>query len=272
MRKLLIVALALAAVVSVVGVALATNTYKIHKASTSKPGKGTKAKPIPTGLVIGFQVGDTDPTKRGVPVEKYSLGAEGLVTNPKNFPKCAFTDMDNEATVPSKCNKAKVGSGIVKNAAGPSTNQSLSVSSPCNLAVRLYNNGSGVIIRLDSNGAPAPGGLGDFSSNAIGCVLPIATAINAKFVKTTIGGQPASDLRFTVPQNLKHPLAGVDNSIRESVSNIALKSKLVRGKRIGFYQKVGCKGTKRTTRGKFVTEATATQPARSFTASKQVKC
>jgi hypothetical protein len=269
MRKLLIVALALAAVVSVVGVALATNTYKIHKASTTKAGKGTKAKPIPTGITIGFQVGDTDPTKRGVPVEKYALGAEGIVTNPKNFPKCAFTDMDSEATVPSKCNKAKVGSGIAKNAAGPSTNQALTASSPCNLAVRLYNNGSGMIIRLDSNGAPAPP---DFSSNQIGCVLPIATAINAKFVKTTIAGQPASDLRFTVPQNLKHPLAGIDNSIRESVSNIVLKSKLVRGKKLGFYQKVGCKGSKRTTRGKFTTEATATQPAQSFTATKQSKC
>jgi hypothetical protein len=269
MRKPLIVALALAAVVSVVGVALAANTYKIHRASTTKAGKGTKARPIPTGLTIGFQVGETDPSKRGIPVEKYAIGAEGLVTNPKNFPKCAFTDMDNEATVPSKCTKAKVGSGIVKNAAGPSSDQSLSASSPCNLQVRLYNNGSGVIIRLDSNGQPPPP---DFSSNQIGCLLPIATAINAKFVKTTIAGQPASDLRFTVPQNLKHPLAGIDNSIRESVSNIVLKSKLVRGKRLGFYQKVGCKGARRTTRGKFTTEARTGQPAQTFTATKQSKC
>jgi hypothetical protein len=269
MRKLLIVAVALAAVVSVVSVALATNTYRIHKASTTKPGKGTTARPIPTGITIGFQVGDTDPSKRGVPVEKYALGAEGIVTNPKNFPKCAFTDMDNEATVPAKCTKAKVGSGIVKNAAGPSSNQSLSASSPCNLAVRLYNNGSGIIIRLDSNGQPAPP---DFNSNAIGCLLPIATAVNSKFVKTTIAGKPASDIRFTVPQNLKHPLAGIDNSIRESVSNIVLKAKVVNGKKRGFYQKVGCKGTKRTTRGKFTTETTASQPAQTFTATKQSKC
>ena len=46
MRKLLIVALALAAVVSVVGVAVAANTYRIHKASTTASGKGSKAKPI----------------------------------------------------------------------------------------------------------------------------------------------------------------------------------------------------------------------------------
>jgi len=269
MRKLLIVALALAAVVSVVGVAVAANTYRIHKASTTASGKGSKAKPIPTGITIGFQVGDTDPSKRGVPVEKYAVGAEGIVANPKAAGKCAFTDMDNEATVPSKCDKAKVGSGVAKNAAGPSTNQSLSVSSPCNLQVRLYNNGSGMIIRLDSNGAPAPP---DFSSNAIGCVLPIATAINGKFVKTTIAGLPATDFRFTVPQNLKHPLAGIDNSIRESVTKIVLKTKVISGKKVGFYSKIGCKGPKRTTRGTFTTEATATQPAQKSTATKQTKC
>jgi hypothetical protein len=269
MRKLLIVTLALAAVVSVVGVALAANTYRIHRASTTKPGKGTPTRPIPTGLTIGFQVGDDNPANRGTPVEDYALGAEGLVTNPRFFPKCAFTDMDNEATVPAKCNKAQVGSGIAKNAAGPSTNQALSASSPCNLQVRLYNNGSGMIIRLDSFGRPAPP---DFNSNAIGCLLPIATAINGKFVRTRIAGRPASDFRFTVPQNLKHPLAGIDNSIRESVSNIVLKTRLVRGKRIGFYQKIGCKGTRRTTRGTFTTEATASQPKQRFTATKQSRC
>jgi hypothetical protein len=269
MRKLLIVALALAAVVSVVGVALAANTYRMHKASTTKSGKGSKAKPIPTGLTIGFQVGDTDSSKRGVPVEKYAIGAEGLVTNPKIFPKCAFTDMDNEPTVPSKCSKAKVGSGIAKNAAGPSNNQALTSSSPCNLQVRLYNNGKGMIIRLDSNGQPPPP---DFNSNQIGCLLPIATAINGTFVKTTIAGRPASDFRFRVPQNLKHPLAGTDNSIRESVSNIVLKTKLNRGRKVGFYEKIGCKGPRRTTRGTFVTEATASQPAQKSTATKQTKC
>jgi hypothetical protein len=269
MRKLLIVALALAAVVSVVGVALAANTYKIHKASTTASGKGSKAKPIPTGITLGFQVADEDPSKRGTVVEKYALGAEGIVTNPKVVPKCAFTDMDNEPTVPSKCNKAKVGSGIALNAAGASTDQSFAASSPCNLAVRLYNNGKGMIIRLDSNGKPPPA---DFSSREVGCLLPIATAINGTFVKTTIGDLPASDFRFTVPSNLKHPLAGIDNSIRESVTNIVLKTKVINGRKTGFYEKIGCKGTKRTTRGTFTTEANASQPAAKFSATKQTKC
>jgi hypothetical protein len=272
MRKLLVAVLALAALGAVVSVALAANTYKVHKASTTAAGKGSKAKPIPTGLTIGFQVGEEDTSKRATVIEKYSIGAEGLVTNPKVMPKCAFTDLDNEPTVPTKCNKALVGSGIVLNAAGASNDQSLAHSSPCNLQVRLYNSGSGMIIRLDSQGKQPPGPTGDFSSRAIGCLLPIATSINAKFVKTTISGVAATDLRFSVPQNLKHPLAGVDNSIRESITNISRKTKVLDGRKKGYYEKVGCVGSKRTTRATFTTEATATQAPKKFTATKQSKC
>jgi hypothetical protein len=266
MRKLSIAALAVAALAVAATVAFASNVYTVS-GSTSASGKGSKTKPIPTGIKLAFQVSETDPTKRGTVVEKYALGSEGLVTNPKYFPKCSFGDLDN-ASVPSKCAKAQVGKGIAKNAAGPSTNQSLAVSSPCNLAVRLYNTGSGMAIRLDG-GPPIPP---SFESDQIGCALPLHTAINGKFVKTKIGGITARDFTFTVPSNLKHPLTGVDNSIRSSISNISLKTKKVEGKKRGFYEKVGCKGSTRTIRGTFTTEATASQPAQKFTATKSVKC
>jgi hypothetical protein len=267
MRKLLIAVVALTAAVAVASVAYAANVYTVTGSTTVK-GKGSATKHIPTGIKLQFDVTETDSSKRGTVVEKYALGAEGLVTNPKFFPKCAFSDMDSEATVPAKCGKALVGSGIAKNAAGSSGDQSLASSSPCNLKVRLYNNGSGMIIRLDG-GPPAPP---SFESNQIGCVLPLHTAINGKFVKRRIGGVTASDFTFSVPQNLKHPLAGIDNSIRRSVSNVKLKTKMVRGKRRGFYEKVGCKGKTRLVRGTFVTEANASQGAQTFTATKAGKC
>ena len=267
MRKLFIAALAVAALAAVVTVAYAANVYTVD-GSTSKPGKGSKAKPIPTGIELDFTVTETDSSKRATVIEKYALGSEGLVTNPKNFPKCAFSDLDNEPTPPAKCRKAQVGGGLVKNAAGPSNDQALSSSTPCNLQVRLYNSGSGMIIRLDG-GPPIPP---SFDSDQVGCALPIHTAINGRFVKRRIGGVTSSDFVFTVPQNLKHPLAGVDNSIRSNESDIRLKAKTVRGKRIGFYQKVGCKGGRRTIRATFTTEATASQPAQKFTATKNVKC
>ena len=269
MRKLLIAALAIAVLAAVTSVALAANTYKVHKASTSAKGKGSKEKPIPTGLVIGFQVGESDATKRATVIEKYSIGAEGLVTNGKAAAKCPFTDLDDGAGVPSKCSKALVGDGLVKNAAGATTDQSLATSAPCNLRVRLYNLGTGLAIRLDSFGQPAPP---SFDSDVVGCPLPIGTAINAKWVKTKIGGVTASDLRFTVPQNLKHPLTGIDNSIRQSVTSINKKVKTVNGKKVGLYSKIGCKGNKRTTRATFTTERTATAAPATFTATKQTKC
>ena len=273
MRKLWIAALAVIAVFAVAGVALATNVYTVHLGSTTVRGKGTTAKPIPTGLKFGFKVVDSDPTKRGTVVEKYAIGSEGLVTNPKLFPKCGFTDLD-DATVPSKCSKALVGTGLVKNAAGPVTpgpggERALSDSSPCNLALRLYNDGDGMTLRLDSNGAPIPP---SFESDTVGCALPIATAINGKFKTVTIGGVKSSDLVFSVPQNLKHPLLGIDVSVARSDNVIKLKSKKVSGKARGFYEKIGCKGSQRLVRATFVTEATATQAPQKFIAKKQSKC
>ena len=113
-----------------------------------------------------------------------------------------------------------MGTGLVKNAAGPSGDQSLSSSTPCNLALTLYNNGSGMILRLDG-GPPIPP---SFESDTVGCALPIHTAINGKFVKRKIGGVTSSDFVFSVPPNLKHPLTGVDNSVRRSDNLIKLRT------------------------------------------------
>jgi hypothetical protein len=270
MRKLLIAGLAVAAVLAVASVAMAVNVYKVTKASTTVRGKGSATKPIPTGFKFAFTVTDSDPSKRGTVIEKYAIGAEGLRTNPKLFPKCAFTDLDDQSGVPSKCNKAQVGSGLVKNAAGSNTDRSLSSSSACNLRLRLYNDGDGMTLRLDSFGEPPPP---SFESNEIGCLLPIGTAINGKFVKRRIAGRTASDLVFTVPAELKHPgLPQIDNSIRSATSSIERESKRVAGKPRGFYEKVGCKGSKRTVRAKFTTEASSTEPARTFTATKASRC
>ena len=159
----------------------------------------------------------------------------------------------------------------MRNAAGASTDQSLEHSSPCNLALELYNTGKGMVIHLDSQSKPPPA---DFNSREVGCLLPIdgRYSINGSFKKTKIAGVTGSDFRFTVPENLKHPAPGIDNSIRESVNKIFLKKKKVKGKTVGFYSKVGCKGNKRTTRATFTTERTATKAPATFTATKQTKC
>ena len=270
MRKVWIAPLAIAAVFALVATALAANTYSVHKAGTTAKGKGSLAHPIPTGITIGFLVGEEDQSKRATVIEKYAIGAEGILANGKGAPKCDFNDLNDPGPVPSKCNKARVGGGIARNAAGPSTDQSKANSLPCNLDVDLYNIGTGMAIHLDSHSQPPPGGAGDFSSRKIGCPLAIdgRYTIKGKFVKVKIGGVTSTDFRFTVAENLRHPAPGVDNSIFESVTNILKKTK--NGK--GFYNKVGCKGGKRTTRATFVSEQTATQAPVKSGATKTTKC
>ena len=267
MRKLWIAALAIVAVFAVVGTAIADNTYQVHKAGTTAKGKGSVAHPIPTGIIIGFKVGEQDPSKRGTVIEKYAIGAEGILANGKGAPKCSFDNLNDPGPVPAKCKKARVGGGIAKNAAGASNDQALAHSSPCNLRIDLYNIGTGLAIHLDSESKPPPS---TFGTNEIGCLLPIdgRYTIKAKFVKTKIAKVTSTDLRFTVAENLKHPAPGIDNSIYESVTKIMKKTK----NGVGLYSKVGCKGKTRTTRATFVTEQTASQPPKKFTATKQTKC
>src|SRR4051794_9755939 len=212
MRKVWIAPLAIAAVFALVGVALAENTYKVHKEGTTARGKGSLKHPIPTGLTIGFLVGDSDSSQRATVIEKYAIGAEGILANGKGAPKCSFDDLNDAGPVPAKCKKARVGGGIAKNAAGASSDPSLEHSSACNLRVDLYNIGTGMAIHLDSESKPPPP---TFGTNQIGCLLPIdgRYTIKGKFVKTKIAGVTSTDFRFQVAENLKHPAPGIDNSI-----------------------------------------------------------
>src|SRR4029079_14388428 len=122
--------------------------------------------------------------------------------------------------------------------------------------------------RLDGASPPPP----SFESDTVGCMLAIHTAINGKFVRRKIGGVIGSAFVFTVPSTLKHPLTGLDNSVRRSDNIIKLKTKKVKGKKRGYYEKVGCKGGKRLVRATFKTEATASTPSQTFTATKNGKC
>jgi hypothetical protein len=258
MRKLLIAALALVGVLALGGVALAQNLYETHVAGGRPIAKGTPKKPVPVSVDFGFRVTETDPTKRATPIETYSIGSEGLVANPRYFPSCTFAQVQSGPA--RACRKALVGDGVVRAASGPTNNQALAASLPCNQRLRLYNIGNGMAIRLDVDPPfpTTPTGAPDFDTDQFGCPLNIHDAIKGRFVKTRIAGHPATDFRFSVPQNLLHPVTGLDTSVRESVSNLPRKARTarVRGKRrrVGFYEVVGCTGNRRTARTTYTSE------------------
>ena len=208
---------------------------------------------------------------RGTPIEIYAIGSEGLVTYPKARPTCTFSQANRDGTINPKCAKAKVGQGLVQNVVGPAASPTVKIF--CNLKLGLYNisgagKNGGMAIRLDGDPKQPP--LSDPNDKTINCPTAIHGAIKARFVKTRIGGLPASDLRFTVPPELLHP-SGLDTTVRNTVSKILKKTgkAKVKGKTrtVGYYSKIGCKGGKRTIQATFIDEQGQT-----FKATKEKKC
>lgn len=239
---------ATAAVLVLAGAAGAANEYAIPRVGVLPSGKGSAARPLPVGVLFGLRVSEDDPALRPAPIESYALAAEGLVVRPGSFPSCSLRKLGRRRGVPRECGRAKVGGGLVRGAAGLAEEQTLEGSVPCNLRLRVYNTGAGMALRLDGQ-PPVPPGLG---SKRLGCVVPVHLAIRVRTVTTRIDGVRSSELRYTLPDLLLHPLDGWDASLR--LVEVRLDRKLAgKGRRTrGFYSALGCSGAERTVRVVFV--------------------
>jgi hypothetical protein len=271
MRKFLIATVAAVSVLAVAAVAYAANEYTVD-GSTSPRGKGTAARPLPVSLNFDYTVQDENPAFRGTPVEKYFIGAEGLVTYPEEFPTCSGggdgVNNPDLATVKRVCKKARVGGGIIMAYAGAPQDQTQKLN--CVLELNLYNlepgnygprgrisrKNGGLAIRIDAVQTPAdqielhPRDKGK-------CVTQQNEAILAPYKTVKIKGVTSDELQFTVPQSLLHP-SGLDTVVQNVESAVRKRTamKRVRGenRRIGFYSAVGCKGNQRSIQVTFISE------------------
>jgi len=275
MRKLLIPALVALAALAVAGLAYAANVYTVD-GSTKPAGKGTPAKPLPVSLNFSYTVADEIPANRGIPVEKYFIGAEGLVTYPEAFPSCSGgasgANNPDPAAAAKACKKARVGGGIIKALVG-ARNAPVG-SANCVLNLNLYNlkpgsygdlgkigKNGGLAIRLDGDPPPPPSIDDQFKGQ---CLAAQHAAILATYVTVKIKGVTSDELRFTVPPELLHPAQGLDVTVRDvtsAIKKLTAKKKINGVKRkIGFYSSVGCKGSKRSIQVTFVSETGQKSP------------
>src|SRR5215213_2185009 len=251
MRKLWIAAAAaVVAALAVASVAYAVNTYEVDIASGSPNKAGSAAKPVPSSLNFGYEVGDTENLRPSV-INQYFIAAEGIKYFPKARPRCTFAQADQSPAYSRKCKAAVVGTGTIANAFGASGDRT--GKAPCDVKLTLLNisNGKGVTkkrggiaIRIDT-GPPD-------------CPLDIHGSLPAPIFNVKLDGVPSSEYRFTVPDSLVHPAPGVDNSVIDVVSHIPKKlhSIKINGKKrkVSFASSVGRKGKKRTLRVTFISE------------------
>jgi hypothetical protein len=252
MRRLLVGTTAtLTAAVSLASVAYGTNTYKVEPASGG-PGNrvGSMAKPLPAFLNFGFKVGDTADLRPSV-IRQYRIASEGVKFFTKARPTCTFAQADESPDFNPACKKAIVGNGTIANAFGAANDRTS--KGPCDVGLTLINisNGPGVTRKRGGMAIRIDGEPPD-------CPLPLHRSIPTPFFDVKIEGIPTSELRFTVPDNLRHPAPGVDNSVIDTVSHVLRKTGKVKIKgktrTVGFASVVGRKGKKRTVRVSFLDE------------------
>ena len=284
MRKLLIPALAAVIAIAVASVAFAANVYTVD-GDTKPRAKGTAKKPVPVSLDFSYTVADDNPANRGIPVQQYRIGAEGLVTYPGAFLSCSGgtsgANNPDQAGAARACKKAKVGGGTIKALVG--ARNAPTTSSNCVINLSLFNlkpgnygdagkigKTGGLAIRLDAD-PPAPPSLDDQFKGQ--CLAAQHASILAPYKTVKIKGVKSSELRFTVPPELLHPAQGLDVTVRDvtsAIKKIVSKGKVkVAGKKrkVGFYSAVGCKGGKRSIQVTFVSETGQKSPV-----TKDKKC
>ena len=246
MRRVAAIVAALVTVLAVATVAIAqsTNSYKVD-ASASPTKRGTKKKPQPVKVKFSYDVAGPNAQTQPDAVSKYKIDLYGVKSNGKLFPSCSlatFTAQPTDADCPAG---SRVGSGTLRAIAYPTGNPSSTSTIPCTKQVRVYNSGANKAVIYLFGAASACGGLGT------------TFAFPATYVKGAGGGQA---LQFTVPTEEGgplHPGPGLTVAVLHVDSTIKLTTKRVKKIRHGYYDSVGCLGSKRPVKVTFTTEAGA---------------
>jgi len=254
MRRVVALAVAAVAMLVVAAVAIAqtqqVNTYTVK--GTVAPGKkpGSKKKPVPVSVNFSYTVGEQH-GNRPSPVKRYTIAFYGVrAVNGKYFPSCPAAKINNNAggTSDSAGPKgAKVGTGKIAAVVGKTGDPS-NKAFTCSLTVDVYNAGT------------RKGTLWIHKGSGDQCPVDTHEAIATKYVSGPGGG---TALQFDVPPELLHQL-GLDIATTNVTSSIKKLTKTVKksGKKVkvGYYESIACKGSKRPTTVTFTSEAGQATP------------
>jgi hypothetical protein len=231
LRKLAVLGVTAAALLTTSSAAFAQATSYDIKASTSPAKAGSSKKPVTASLTLTV---DATGTARPTTATAFKVTFAGMKANTTGLKTCTVTQI-NAAQSDTGCNKAaKIGSGYVKNLVG-SADDPNDTSIACNLGVTLYNGGNGKVA-VFLKGSPTITVAGG------NCVIGVNQALDGKFTSSSKG----VSLSFTIPANLQHPIGGLNQGISAIQTTIDKKTVKVKGKKRGLLEAVGgCKGGSR---------------------------
>ncbi len=241
MRRIIIIGTALAALGLAVSAYAATNNTYTATASFSPNKAGSVKSPSPIGFKIALTASGTG-GNRTAPLSHITNTLYGLTSNGKYFPTCSFTKIAN-AKNDTGCPKgALVASGGLTAVLGPASN--LSATAPglvnCSRGLHVWNAGQGKLVYFLFGPGNTCNGLGT------GAVGPFPATLKVK------SGTLILDV--PIPNSVSFPLGAglLAGSLETEHLTFTKRTVRVKGKTVGFFASVGCKGGKRPNATSFV--------------------
>ncbi|MFN8204788.1 MAG: hypothetical protein U0S48_19705 [Solirubrobacteraceae bacterium] len=226
MRKLAILSAALVAVFATAAVALAQSGSYDVTASTSPAKAGSKKKPVAMSVKFGVHFNGTT---RAPSSAAFKVAFNGLRTNGGKFKTCTAAKINLIQSDRTCSSAALVGTGMVHNLAGKDDDIN-DTSITCDLDVKIYNAGNKRAAVYLFGNPPK-------------CVIPVSQALDARWVRSGSG----EALQFAIPNNLIHPVGGVNNSIISIDATINKKTTGKGKNKVAYIESVG--GCKKGQRG-----------------------
>lgn len=238
LRRIVVVATALAVLIGAVSAYAATsgfNSYTAHlKLSPNKTGSATA--PAAGAFNENYGANGTN-GNRTAPLTDIKTTVYGLVADGKDFPTCSKAKIA-AAKSDTACPKgALVATGSVTATLGPVTDTSASSpqNAPCDPLLHVWNEGQGKVVYffVDQGSHICAGG-----AIPTGFVGPFEGTIK------TVGKNLV--MNTPVPEFVSFPLSGVEASLTGYTLHwLKVTKKLKNGKTVAFGASIGCKNGKR---------------------------
>ena len=238
MRRIVVVATALAVLAGAVSAFAATSGFNTYTASLKfSPNKAGSAKaPAAGGFTEQYQANGTG-GNRTAPLTNIKTTVYGLVSDGKDFPTCSKSKIA-AAKSDTGCPKgALVATGSITATLGPITDTSSTApgTAPCDPLLDVWNEGQGKVVYffVDKGSHICAGG-----AVPTGFVGPFEGTIK------TVGKNLV--MNTPIPAAVSFPLSGVEGSLTgETLHWMKVTRKLGNGKTAVYGASVACKNGKR---------------------------
>jgi len=238
LRRIVVVATALAVLVTAASAYAATGGFNTYTAKLSfSPNKAGSGKaPSALGFTQQYVAGGTS-GNRTAPLTDIKTKIYGIVPNSKAFPTCSAAKIA-AAKSDTGCPKgALVATGAITAILGPASSPSASTPGtlPCDPLLHAWNGGGTKIVFFFVDQAPAHTCAGG----------AITTGTVGPFVGTTKVVGKTLVMDTPIPNYVSFPITGIEGSLTSETLHWLKVTKKVHGKTVAYNQSVACNKGKR---------------------------